>query len=308
MLTALVLTLLLAGGVAACSNSGSDRDRAASAPATSPLAEDSDSGAATGGEASADAAGAGGDVEAASEAPSPEGVDLAAAADRDIIFTASIDVDVEDLDAAAEEARRLAEEAGGFVFGEDTARRSSAQTVLTLKVPPEQFGDLLGALGELGRVDAQQISSDDVTEQVVSLDSRIRTAEASVLRLRALIARAERIEDIAFLEGELLDRETNLETLRGEQRTLERQVDLATITVTMRAANPAPVEDEPQEARDLPSFLDGFHVGWTALVWVGAALLTLLGALAPYVPIAVVVYLVVRWLLRRRRPPAPTTA
>jgi len=66
---------------------------------------------------------------------------------------------------------------------------------------------------------------------VVDLESRITTAEASVVRLRNLLDDASELETIATLENQLLQRETSLEQLRGQLRTVRNQVDLATITV-----------------------------------------------------------------------------
>ena len=55
----------------------------------------------------------------------------------------------------------------------------------------------------------------------------------SVARLRRLLEEAVKLEDVAQIERELLDRETTLEVLRGQLRTLRGQVDLATITLTI---------------------------------------------------------------------------
>ncbi|RMH77609.1 MAG: DUF4349 domain-containing protein, partial [Actinomyces sp.] len=71
--------------------------------------------------------------------------------------------------------------------------------------------------------------------------SRIATTETSVERLRSLLAEAAAIDDIAVLESELLKRETELEQLRGQLRTLQDRVAFATITVTiLRRASVAP--------------------------------------------------------------------
>jgi len=119
------------------------------------------------------------------------------------------------------------------LFSQDTYGGSGAQSVLVFKVMPDQFHATIERLGAIGSVRAQSISADDVTAVVVDLQSRITTSEASVERLRTLLADAESIEVVARLENQLLDRETTLEQLRGQLRTVQGQVDLATITVTV---------------------------------------------------------------------------
>jgi len=65
----------------------------------------------------------------------------------------------------------------------------------------------------------KQVTADDVTERIVDFRSRIATAEASVLRLRVLLGEAPDLENVALVERELVQRETDLETLRGRLRT-----------------------------------------------------------------------------------------
>jgi hypothetical protein len=272
-------------------------------------ADDSSSDAANSSDAAAeDAAGptAPGEQAAGEEAPAaPEEADVdldeaAAAAGRELVSTASLTVEVEDLDAAGEEAVDLAVAAEGFVTGEQT-NRGEATSTLTVKVPPTEFRATLDALGELGDVRLQEITTDDVTEAVVDLESRITTAETSVERLRGLTDQAASVDELRSLEEELLTRETTLEQLRGELRTIEDQVSLATITVTLTTEDGAPVvDDDDDEERDLPTFLGGFEAGFDVLVAVGSVALAVLGFLTPFVPPALLVGAIVLLVYRRK--------
>ncbi len=278
--------------LAACSGGGSGGDDAGGAASARGGAEYDTA------ESSGDDAGGGGEVAAAAE-DAPPAVDLTVAAEgRQVISTATIHLRVEDLDDAVTTASDLAIGFGGLVFAEETDLRDQARTQLTLKVPPEHFRDLLTGLADLGEVDTQTVSTDDVTEQVVDLDSRIRTSEASVLRLRALLDQATTVRDITQVERELLDRETNLETLRGERRTIERQIDLATVTVTLRAQRsiPPPPPDEGQTG-----FVQGLRGGAHALKVTAVAGSAVAGALLPWLPLLLVALLVTRrWWWPRR--------
>ena len=82
----------------------------------------------------------------------------------------------------------------------------------------------------------QRITADDVTERIVALESRIVTAEASVARLRAFLEQATDVKTVTELETQLLQRETDLETQRGQLRTTQRLVDLATIVINLTEA------------------------------------------------------------------------
>jgi len=161
---------------------------------------------------------------------------------RDIIYTAEISVQAEDVEAASREAVAIVQGLGGIVFSQNTRTEPIPRTSITFKVLPADFSTALERLSGVGKLVDQSISSDDVTEIIVDLRSRIITAEASVDRLRNFLQQATDLEDVAELERELLDRETTLERLRGQLRTLESQVDLATITLTI-AQSPTVLPD-----------------------------------------------------------------
>jgi len=291
-LSVLVLALgLLVAVAAGCASSGVDESSSSGDSSDAATVADE-----------AVAGGAAGDSAGGGSAAPDLGVDpavAAASANRDVILTGSISVVVDDLDRAVDRAGRIAAANGGLVFGEQTSRTSDPGSLLTLKVRPDAFTTALDDLGALGEEQDRNIDSEDVTSQVVDLDSRIATAEASVDRLRALILRAEDIDDIAILENELLNRETTLETLRGQRRSLGDQVALATITVTLTPAADSP--DTPPADDDLPGFLDAFRGGWDALVKVGTVAGLVLAALVPWVPVILVIAFAVHLLVRRSR-------
>jgi hypothetical protein len=224
---------------------------------------------------------------------------------RSIIYTGSITVRVDDMDDAAAGASALAERYGGFVGGD---RRTAvvdepAEATLVLRIPSDEFTAAVNELGTLGDEESREIRTEDVTEEVVDVETRIATAEASVDRTRDLLARAESIEDIVRVERELSDREAALASLQARQRTLADLTTLSTITVTLLATDAEPEAEEPEES----GFLAGLASGWRGLTASLGVLLTGLGALLPWLvvfggPAAGVV-----WWRRRRRTlrPAP---
>ncbi|MEX2280552.1 MAG: DUF4349 domain-containing protein [Acidimicrobiia bacterium] len=163
----------------------------------------------------------------------PPLVQTAADLGRDIIFTATMTVAVDDVAAASTEATQRIQSLGGFLFGQQTTGDPEPRSTLVFKVFPDDFQEALDRLGSIGELRSQNVSADDVTERVVDIQSRITTAEASVERLRGFLKGATDIDAIADLENQLLQRETQLETLRGQLRTLEDAISLATITLTI---------------------------------------------------------------------------
>ncbi len=152
---------------------------------------------------------------------------------RKLIFTAFVQVEVDDVASASAEATTIVENMGGFLFGQNTVGGTQASSELIFKVLPDDFNRVLEALGSVGELRNQSVSTDDVTERIVDLGSRIEVAELGVTRLREALSGSETLEDYAELERLLLDRESDLEVMRGQLRTLQDRVDLATITLTL---------------------------------------------------------------------------
>lgn len=244
-LTMMITVLAVLAGAAACTSGGSGEETTAAGRAD---LESPDFGA----------QGAPETTVAAAETPAPEADGAFAERDRlgsggiepvvfqtsdfgrDIIFTADLTVAVNDVAAAGEEATRLIRGLGGLLFGQQTTANPEPYSILVFKVLPEDFQAALARLGSIGELRTQNVSADDVTEKIVDLESRINTAAASVERLRTLLEGAGEIKTIVELENELLARETQLETLRGQLRTLQEQVALATIVLTLTEAESRP--------------------------------------------------------------------
>lgn len=223
------------------------------------------------------------------------------AAAREIIFTADLLLRVDDVDAAVAAATAEVEERGGFVESSDVSGREDRRAALTLRVPPDELDGLVAALGELGRLEASSQSAEDVTLQVVDIESRIASAEATIARLRELVAEAVGLEQVVLLESELAAREADLESLQAQLRVIREQVDLSTVTVQLVGPE-APIQVDP----DIPGFGSGLSNGLAALTNVLKALLAAAGFFLPFLVVFGLLFFGVRqlWRLYRRRVPA----
>ena len=219
-----------------------------------------------------------------------------------VIRTAELGVRVDDVRAAADAAGRLAREAGGGVELERTDAGDTANAELRLRVPPERFDEVLSRLAGLGDERSRSLSSEEVGEELVDLDSRLATQRASVERVRALLTEADNLGEVVQIEGELTRRTADLESLQARRAALGEQVALSPVVLRLDS------EDADDVVAGAPGFLDGLRGGWEALVAAALVLATVTGALLPFLPfVLLAAWLTVR--LRRRRPtPAPVTS
>jgi hypothetical protein len=220
---------------------------------------------------------------------------------RSIIFTGSMTVRVEDVDRAAGEAGAVATRYGGFVGGDDrSSDTDGARARMVLRVPSDRFATAVEDLAGLGDEESRELTTEDVTEEVVDLQTRIDTARASVDRTRELLERATSISDIVAIEEELSVREGRLASLQARQRALDDLTTLSTITISLIGPD-TPVEEPQPES----GFLPGLRAGWNGFLTAVGIMLTGLGWLLPWVvalgiPAAGAVW----WSRRRGRRPA----
>ncbi|MFG2886696.1 DUF4349 domain-containing protein [Streptomyces sp. NPDC048297] len=225
-----------------------------------------------------------------------------------IIRTASLTVEVKDVPKALDAARTTTENAGGYVGDETTSRDPDGheRTRVVLRVPASAYDEVLTGLQGAGKLIERTAKAQDVTDQVVDVDSRITSQRASVARIRELMDRASRLSDVVTLEGELSSREADLESLLAQQASLKDRTSLATITLSL-SEKPVRKAAKKDEA---PGFLDavsgGWHVFVTMLRWIALAL----GAVLPFAVLAALLALLWRRVVRPRLPrrPAPAPA
>jgi len=295
--------LLLAGaalllGLTACTGSSTRSDSYAGAPAQAPLANKESGGG----------SGAGATSKQGQQQQQPQ-QDSAPVQNRQLVQTARIQMTVPDPVAAVMAARGVATSLNGFTGQEES---NSDNATITLRVPADKFDTAIDQLAKLpgAKVTAQHKQADDVTDQVVDLDARLATQRASVDRMRALLAKANSVSEVAQVESELTRREADLESMQGRRAALGGQVALSTVVLQVGRETPPPT---PKPAEQKAGFVSGLTGGWGAFGDMVNGILTALGALLPFLVtlgVAGVVYLYIRRKRRKANPkptPAPTT-
>jgi hypothetical protein len=216
-----------------------------------------------------------------------------------VIKTGTVSLRSDDVDEARFRVQRLVDEHAGSVADEKTETDKTGaglRSRMVLRVPSEDFDDVMSDLADLGQLASRTSSAEDVTTQLIDVDAQIKVQEASVQRVRQLLTRAQSIRDIMAIESELANRQAQLDSLSQQQAYLENQTSLATIQVSIERQPDAVVEKEKD---DRTGFLGGLGAGWDGLRATVVAVLTVVGAVLPFAVVALLVGVPV-WLLVRR--------
>ena len=121
----------------------------------------------------------------------------------------------------------------------------------------------------IGEVHSEDLRAQDVTEQFIDLDARLRSALRTEGSLLDLLDRATDVEDVIAIERELSRIRTDIERLQGQLNFLERRVSLSTLTVSLYT--PAAMRTEPPAA-DFEIEVDDVQSAIAAVEGVAASL------------------------------------
>lgn len=173
---------------------------------------------------------------------------------------------------------------------------------LTIKVPPLDLDPLIADLdGTAGTLLARTQTSEDVTEQLIDLDIRLRVERTTIEQFEVLLAQATEFSDIVAIQQVITEHTIVLEQLLASQRNVEQRVDLSTLTVDLVYVAPVAEIEDPIVAED-DGIADAFRTGWDAFVGVMFAFGLVLAIAAPFLAV-VLVLLGLVWLVTRRRRP-----
>jgi hypothetical protein len=298
VLSVFVVLLALGFGLAACAQSAAG---SAAASAGEPAGQPVDQPVAS----------AGGDQGKGNVDGGSAGVPLANLAERKIVKTGELTLQVPSVGAAVGELRAIALSLDGYVSDSRTGGERDPATI-TLRVPADRFDEALTRLhGMDGEVRVEATKDEDVTSSLVDLEARIRNLQASEEQYRVLVGRAQKIDDILAVQSRLDEVRGQIEQLSAQLKHLNGLATLSTITVTLLPAS-TPVEDAAQGWDPGATFGNAI----AALVSAGQALADigiwlLIVGLPILLVLAVVAWLALRFRLLPRRlgaAPGPTPA
>ena len=227
-------------------------------------------------------------------------VSPAALADRRLIRSGELSIELQHYDEGVRRAEEIADSLGGFVADARAASAAGdrASGTLSLRVPADRFGEALRRLSELGRVRARAIQTQDVSREYFDLETRVRVKRDAEARMREVLRnRPARLSDIVEAERELTRIVEEIETMEGQRRLYDRQVELATVSVTLFEPGVTPAAVEPSFFEPIRQALRDARRALSSSV---AGLIYVAAVAAPWAMLAALVWTLVRRMRSRR--------
>ncbi|MCS7265106.1 MAG: DUF4349 domain-containing protein [Armatimonadetes bacterium] len=205
--------------------------------------------------------------------PSPKAIKVALT--RKLIREAWLTLMVQDVPKVAQQVRQIAEQLDGYVAQISQSREPKGEwrAELILRVPSERYHEALSKLQQLGQVEDLREQVQDVTEEFIDLEARLRNLKRSEQHLLELLKRTGKVSDLLQVERELSQRRSEIERIEGRLRYLTHQTNFSTINVTLKEFRARPI---PETAFSVSKvFGDAFRTAvlilrgiLVALIWV----------------------------------------
>lgn len=171
--------------------------------------------------------------------------------ERKWIITGSVDAETDDLDAAMPKIRQQITALGGYVENEDSYNGSSyngrryRHSNLTARIPKDRLDEFNDAVAGAVNVVSSSRNAKDVTLTYVDTETRIASLRLEQSRLMELMEKAEDMSDLLQIESRLTDVNYELERYSTTLRTLDNQIDYATISIYVSEVTEYTPAEEP---------------------------------------------------------------
>lgn len=211
---------------------------------------------------------------------------------RKLIKTGDISFKTDDLEATGKRIREaiLKHKAWISSENENTSGRQ-INRMITIRVPADRFDAMIADIGAgVDRFDQKNISSNDVTEEFLDVEARLKNRKALEARHLELLSKASTTADLLQIENQINLLRGEIESIEGRMKYLANQVDYSTLTVNYYKV--VPVQTHLWQKIE-----QGFQNGWTALMYV----IILIATLWPFLLIGLLIYYGIRLYLKKKK-------
>jgi hypothetical protein len=160
---------------------------------------------------------------------------------RKIIYTAKLDIVVKNYQHTLNHIQTQVADYGGYIVESNMSKSEGDETTngyITVRIPQEEFREFIQLVEEgSSNVLESSISGQDVTEEYVDLESRLKSKRVVEERLLSFMEKAEKTEDLLTISNDLASVQEEIEEIMGRMKYLDNRAELATVTIHIQENN-----------------------------------------------------------------------
>jgi hypothetical protein len=220
---------------------------------------------------------------------------------RMVVKNGSMNIEIDKYDDSEKKVNEIVSRLGGYVTSSNASANASGkkQGSIAVKVPADKYDALLNDVSGLGKVIFQTINSSDITEEYIDLEARVKTQKDLEQRLTGLLSsKAGSLKDVIDIEQKLSEVRQKIESFEGRMRYLKSQSDFSSLTISL-------YEPSLLETSTGGGFIyeigEAFKKGLRGFTEIFTGLIVLFIALIPILIIAIILFFIIRKIIRKRK-------
>lgn len=165
--------------------------------------------------------------------PGDTGVPPTEQQDRLVIRETTMSMVVKNVSDAVKRVQSSAETLGGFLISSHVSKpEEGGNGTISVRVPENRLSEALDEFRKLGiRVVDEQVSGRDVTDEYVDLDARLATLNKTKAKFEEILDRATTVQDLLNVQRELINLQSQIDAVKGQQQYLSQSAKLSRVTV-----------------------------------------------------------------------------
>jgi hypothetical protein len=220
---------------------------------------------------------------------------------KKIIRNASLELEIKDFKTFENQVSAIAGKYSGYIAEENQEGSDyRIQSKVSIRVPVELFDQAVNELtGKAEKILAKNITSKDVTGEVVDLRSRLEAKRQARLRYLELMKQAKNMEEVFQVQKEVDAIQEEIEAAAGRVGYLNHSAAYSTIQLTyFQILNPDLVNNKDREPSFGNRILEAFGSGFK---WLGDLMVVLI-TLWPLILGVVVLVYILKKMMKQHRP------
>src|SRR3990167_4003677 len=153
--------------------------------------------------------------------------------DRMVIQNSTISLLVNNVEQVKDMILAKTRELGGFMVSTNVNNPHDAATAtITVRVPSTKLESAVKEFRGLAiRVTSEYLSGEDVTDEYTDIQAQMATLLTTKEKFEEILDRATAIQDILNVQRELINLQSQIDSLKGQQLYIERNAEMARITI-----------------------------------------------------------------------------
>ncbi|WP_035424172.1 DUF4349 domain-containing protein [Bacillus sp. UNC438CL73TsuS30] len=156
--------------------------------------------------------------------------------EKKVIYTADLELRVKKFEQTVQRIEVKVEKYGGYIAESNVIKEGKEQVSgsIRIRIPQKYFQSFLhDAEGQAVEVIQRNITGQDVTEEYVDLESRLKSKKVVEERLLSFMKKANKTEDLLKISADLASVQEEIETIEGKLKFLENQTAFSTVNIML---------------------------------------------------------------------------